>query len=154
MRDFFAAIYETFISSYGYDLAKHLAGWNGMNYSDGSLYSKIGIILIVTSLFFSFLFYFFINSPRFSRWYHWVSFLVTVFFINWGVGYYFPWNDYNSGMIASGIVGNISKSDIVMFGFFNGFWSVLAFLIASLICISIAYSFGGGHNTRNTPWRR
>lgn len=152
MKDFFATIYEFFSSIYGEALATHLYGWNGIDYNDGALYSSVGIYMLIFSFVIPIIFYYIINSPSISRWYHWLLFLLINFAICWGFGFYLPYIDYTTGMIAEDVIESISKNDIVMFGFVNAIWSAIFFTIISFILRGLALIIPGiGHNTRYTP---
>lgn len=56
------------------------------------LYASIGLISLITSLFMVVAFYFIINRPKFSRWYHWLIMLLINFLITFLVGLLVPQN--------------------------------------------------------------
>ncbi|MFK7949103.1 MAG: hypothetical protein AB8G11_16050 [Saprospiraceae bacterium] len=138
---------------YGEALGRHLYGWDGTAYTDSSLYASVGMYMLIISLILAIGFYLILNSPRFSRWYHWLIILGVNFIINWGIGYYLPFIDYDTGMIATDIEGYISTNEIVMFGLVNAIWSILFFIGCSILCRLIAkFVPGVGHNTQDTPF--
>ncbi len=153
MKDFFAAMYELFISLYGDSLALHLYGFDGTNYTNDALYVSIGIYLIIISLVLSVLFYIILNKPNFSRWYHWLLILLGNLVINAFIGYWLPSIDYDTGNIATSL--NINTNDILGFSTVNGIWSLIWFVLFSIICRLLCNFIPGiGYNTRHTPFPR
>lgn len=155
MKDFFAPMYELFTSLYGDELARHLYGWNGQDYSDPSLYASIGIYMLISSVLLASLFYIILNKPNFSRWYHWLLVLFVNFAISWFLGFWLAYIDFDTGNIAADIVTYIDVNNIVMFGLVSGVLSILWFSIFSILCRvlnrivpTVAY------NTRDTPFPR
>ena len=76
MNEFFAQIYETL--HFNPELSPLM--WNI------GLYSTLGIISILLALFSAILFYYIINSPKFSKFLHWLIILLAAGFISLVVG--------------------------------------------------------------------
>lgn len=155
MKDFFAPMYELFSSAFGDELGRHLYGWNGVDYSDPALYISVGLYMLLSALFMAVLFYIILNKPNFSRWYHWLLFLGITFGLNWFLGFYFPYIDYDTGNIAADIAPEIVTNEIVMFGLFNGILSIVWFIVFSILCRLLSKIVPGiAYNTRDTPFPR
>lgn len=73
MNDFFANLYEMFGAFRG-DFYNHM-------YHE-VYYVQLGIIMIVSTLLIAVLFYYGLNHPRVSRWYHWTFFALGASIIN------------------------------------------------------------------------
>lgn len=124
-------IYELFKSMYGSDLGLHLEGWTGVDYTGNSLYTSTGWIVVFASLFWVVTFYYFINNPRFARWYHWLLILCVNFIILLAVSFYLVQSDYNNGDIAADIEPLISTQNMLFWGVTNGIIASLLFIIFS-----------------------
>jgi hypothetical protein len=136
MKAFFVFIYELFASLFSTELADHLYGLSRNN--DGttearSLYLYVGLSMLVISLVIAAVYYFAINSPKYNRWYHWITAMGTNAIINLLVGFYLPFRDYQAGEIADEIKPGIGIGDLWGFGFANAIVSLLFFFIFSLI---------------------
>ncbi len=155
MKDFFAAMYELFSSLYGDDLALHLYGFDGTDYTSNALYVSIGIYLLILSCLFTVLFYIILNKPNFSRWYHWLIVLFVNLIINVFIGYWLPYIDYDMGNIATSLADKININNIIGFSIVNGIWSVVWFVLFSVFCRLLCKFIPGiGYNTRDTPFPR
>lgn len=131
MRDFFASMYELLSSLYGNDLGLHLYGWDGVAFDNNSLYVSVGIAMVLISFLTMALFYYIINSPSFSRWYHWLMVLVGNVVINYFVAFYLAYLDYNNGDIADDIAPLIDSSHLHFWGLANAIYAILFFVIFS-----------------------
>jgi len=135
MRDFFAPMYELLISFYGGDLGEHLYGMNleCTDYSSASLYGMIGLLLVVSSLACSFIFYYIINHPRFNRWYHWTIILLVNLGVNFFFGFYFPYLDFINENICLELIQHLSTYNCIGFGIVNAIWSIIWFSFFSML---------------------
>lgn len=136
MKDFFAVMYELFIGWYGQELGDHLYGLNpqtGSNYDSSSLYVIIGFIGLFSSLLITLIYYKFWDSPTYNTWKHWSLALLGNLIINFSLGFYLPYKDYQIGNIAPSIRDAIDTSDITAFAFGNIFWALIWFLLFSII---------------------
>ena len=120
MNDFFAFLYETVLSFFRDPFSVDM-------YRE-SQYSTIGIMTVIVSFFFFFLFYYIINKPSFSKWKHWVLFLLINFGFCFLLGYVIPQNFFDSFF-----QGKIMIPSEVYFGFafWNGVLGVLFYIIFS-----------------------
>lgn len=130
-KDAFAKIYEAFSFMYGNSLALHLYGWNGTDFESNSLYVPAGLILYFLTLLSVITFYYFINSIRFSRWYHWL----IVFFANailvYIITFSLPYSDYSNYEIADDIIDTIFSGDLHSWALVNSILAILLFIIFS-----------------------
>ena len=117
INEIFASLYESiyFTDPFSTDL-----------YQEG-LYSSLGIIGSVVSLFLVISFYFIINRPHFSRWYHWLIMLMINFVIAFVIGIILPQNKF----IGLGIEYEISE--YIIFGLMNALISTGFFIIWTYI---------------------
>jgi hypothetical protein len=79
MNDFFAALYE-FITGQGTELSKLLY--------DESVYSFVGVFMVIFSGIGMVIYYYVINHPRFARWFHWLIVVTIVCLINFAIAYF------------------------------------------------------------------
>jgi len=117
MNDLFAPLFEFFF--YSVPFSDDL-------YAEG-LYSSLGICGVLISLFFAVLFYYIINRPSFSRWYHWLIILLINFAVAFTLGVVLPQTKF----VALGIEYH---SEYYVFSLFNAligslFYFVISFLI-------------------------
>jgi hypothetical protein len=120
MNDFFAALYEL-ITSQGTELSKLLY--------DDNTYVPVGIFMLLLSIIGMVVFYYVINHPKFTRWYHWFLTVGVVCVINFIIAYFnadgVVWDAYES---TNGYV-----NQIIIFAFANVFWTLVFSFIVSLI---------------------
>jgi len=117
INDLFAPLFEFFY--YTVPFSDDLFG--------EGLYSSLGICGVLISLFFAVLFYYIINRPSFSRWYHWLIILLINFAVAFTLGVVLPQTKF----VALGIEYH---SEYYVFGLFNAliaslFYFVISFLI-------------------------
>ena len=115
MNDLFATIYQFFY----YDQ------FSDDIYSE-ELYSPLGLIAILGSLFFVCLFYYIINRPSFSRWYHWLLILVTNFIIQLVIGIYLPLTAFSALNLGY-------QNEYYIFGLMNAIIASLFFILMSFL---------------------
>jgi hypothetical protein len=116
MNDLFAPLFEFFYFSdpFSYDL-----------YIEG-MYSTIGLSNFFVSLFCAVLFYYIINRPAFSKWYHWLIILLFNFIVAFVLGVSLP----QSKFVVLGIEYN---SEYFEFGFINALISILFYFLISFL---------------------
>ncbi len=103
MEEILGNIYCWFESLFGINLAEHLWGFDGAEYTKPIVYNTIGIIAFAITLFFVLAYYYIINHPRFHRWWSWLIVLVVNSTINLFVGYAWCTNDLYNGNIADNL---------------------------------------------------
>ena len=113
INEVFASLYETiyFSDPFSTDLFQE------------NLYLSLGIIGVVISLFLVISFYFIINRPHFSRWYHWLIMLTINFIIAFVIGIILPRNKF----IGLGLDYEISE--YIVFGLMNALITTVFFII-------------------------
>lgn len=142
MEEILGNIYCWFESIFGLNLADHLWGFDGADYTKSMLYNTIGVIAIVISLAMVLIYYYVINHPRFQKWWNWLIVLLFNSTINLFIGYAWCINDLNNGYIADTlcylrdenveIVGYlITAGDCWGFGIANFIVSAIFFIIFS-----------------------
>ena len=117
MNNFFSKLYELVFKSgtFSDDL-----------YQEG-LYAQLGMIAVLVALALVVFFYYILNRPSFSRWYHWLIIMAGCFVINYALGVIIPKSKFTSLNISYG-------SEYWVFAIFNGllacfFYTVISFII-------------------------
>ena len=77
MNEFFAGIYE--LLYYGDAFSNDLFSEN--------IYFLMGIFNLITALLFVLAFYYLINRPSFSRWYHWLLIMLLGALLNFMIAF-------------------------------------------------------------------
>lgn len=132
MNDVFASIYELF-NLYGPSLGKYLFGLSTscVGYDPIGPYTMFGLVLIMSSLSISIIYYYVINHPRFNKWYHWLIIAILNLLINGGFAFYMTYTDLTIGNICKEIISQISVADCFWFAFTNAIWSLVFFIAFS-----------------------
>lgn len=143
LNNLFAAIYELFIGFYGDNLATHMYGGYPCptdGFLNQSLYTPIGIFMILSSLLIALIFYYAINHPRFNRWFHWLIILIINSGLNFFLAYYRTHIDLSTESICPELVKDpvsgflyITEFNCIGFGFANSIVALFAFVIISFI---------------------
>lgn len=132
MNDFFASLYEVF---------NYTAPFSDSIY-DEQLYIPLGCWLVGLTLLAVVTFYYGINRPSFSRWYHWLIVLTVNFLIQFFIGTIIPQTRFESvGMTE------YSNSDFLNFALTTqGLMSVVLFVLLSF---TLRW---WSRNCKGTPW--
>jgi hypothetical protein len=117
MNDLFAPLFEFFY---------YTVPFSDDLYSEG-LYSTLGLCDFFISLFFAVLFYYVIDRPAFSRWYHWLIILLINFGVAFTLGIVLPQTRFTA-------LGIEYHSEYYAFGFTNAliassFYFLISFII-------------------------
>jgi hypothetical protein len=137
MKDIFAQLYELMKSFYGSNLADHLYGIDEKgDFSRNALYSTVGVIMLLTTIFGVAMYYFFLNSylntARYSKGSWWARVLLVCLGFNFFMGFYLPYLDKDNGNIVNvKIAESVGNQQFTGFGFANLIWSLLLFLLLS-----------------------
>jgi cytochrome c biogenesis protein CcdA len=137
MKDVFAQLYELMKSFYGSNLADHLYGIDEKgDFSRNALYSTVGVIMLLTTIFGVAMYYFFLNSylntARYSKGSWWAGVLLACLGFNFFMGFYLPYLDKDNGNIVNvKIAESVDNQQFIGFGFANLIWSLLLFLLLS-----------------------
>lgn len=139
-------MYGWFDFFYCHNLSEHLWGWDmhTQSYTKELVYNTIGLYTFLISAFVMVTYYYFIDHPRFCKWWSWAIMAVLNSVLCLYLGYYCTYTDYNSGSIsddlmyardAEGQVVSqlIHESDCWGFGLSNAVIALLFFFILSLI---------------------
>jgi hypothetical protein len=128
MNDFFARIYEMFYYSEAFSA----------DMFQESLYGPLGIIALVGGLVMMALFYYIINRPSFSKWYHWLIILGIHFAIQYAIGV---------GMVKP-------KFNALSYEYSSEYWTfaLMHALLATLAYIACSFLFRWwSKNCKRTP---
>lgn len=133
MMGFFETIYCWFQGLFGVDLADYLAGFDCATSTFIGIYRfntiGFGTLIIVAAL--AAVYYYVINSPRFSQWYHWLIWGCLTGFANLLFGGLYTSYFYNEGII--GDCFNVGIIDCWMFGVANFIVSFAIYFVISLL---------------------
>lgn len=139
-------MYAWFDFFYCHNLSEHLWGWdmNTQAYTKELSYNTIGLYTLLISALVMATYYYFIDHPRFCKWWSWTIMAVINSLLCLLLGYYCVYADYESGMISDDLMyvkdehGQvvsqlIYESDCWGFGMSNMIIAILFFLGLSLI---------------------
>ena len=116
MNDIFAPLFEFFY---------YTVPFSDDLYAEG-LYSSLGLCNVLISLFFAVLFYYIINRPAFSKWYHWLIILLINFGVAFTLGVVLPQTKFVALSIEY-------QSEYYVFGFMNSLIASLFYFVISFI---------------------
>ena len=140
MEEIFGNIYSLLESFYGKPLSEHLWGYNceAQDYSGELIYNQIGIIAIAFALIVPPFYYYIWNPVRRQQLKYWGLMGVTAF-VNLLIAYFFISYDYDNGLIGDCLLYDnkglpvLDRTNIVMFGFVNAFFTAFLFFLFSII---------------------
>lgn len=112
LNEIFASIYEMLYYDEAFSLDLYQEG----------VYSVVGIINLLTNLGMVLIFYYVINRPYFSRWYHWLMILIITVVISFVTGYLVP----NNIFIGLGYEYTL---EYIEFAVWNSFISIILFIV-------------------------
>ena len=125
MTDFIATIYEWF--GYKTDLGTHLRGWDitCSNFTGTDLYMQIFLTMIGVNIGLFLLMYIVIDkfTPRFATKFSWWIVALIGLMINFSIAYSLPRTIQECDTLV------FESFDLVLFGFANAFWSLIAFAL-------------------------
>lgn len=109
---------------------------------DYELYSDVGIWLLILTFLLVVIYYYVINSPRFHRWYHWLSVLVGGMILQFALGFFIP------RLTLEDIVDgpDLAFTDYTSFGVLNALFAGFLFFVFSLVLK------WGSRNVSRTPF--
>lgn len=140
METIWGNIYCWFETFFEQNLAEHLWGFDGSEYTLPNIYNSVGLVALIVSSFFFIFYYYILNHPRFNQWWSWLIVLAINGIVNFFIGYAWTVTDYLDGNIADNLMyarnedGDIisyliTKSDCWGFGVANFFVATLLFLL-------------------------
>lgn len=126
IQDFIANIYELWGAAY-------FEGFSDDMY-DINAYAPIFIWMIVSIVFVNITYYYIVNNPRLSRWWHWIIFnLVTSllnFGIGWGISHGKLFDLYNAQNMD---LPYFAMTEFFLFAGICFFWTFVLFFVCSMI---------------------
>lgn len=134
MNEFFANLYEMMIVEDTFS----------DNMYEESLYLPIGLSMILIPMVFLTLYYYVVNSARFSKWWHWLLFVAIICAINFVISYSISY----SGIVAI-------YPDVIPEGL--GIYSFSLSLINAIYCFIVSFIWSmiikwGSSQCRRTPF--
>ena len=135
MNEFYAYIIENFLRFYKEPFSSDL-------YNE-SLYGTIGFITIISALLFNLAFYYLINRPSFSKWYHWLLVGVLHLLVCFFFSYFIPKDAFDALFAGS---DPYTTSDYLGFSLANTA-SALSFYILWMLVVRWKSS-----NAKTTPF--
>jgi hypothetical protein len=146
MQDIFNSIYSWFESLFGSNLSEYLSGYNCVaeDYSNPNMFNQVGLIMFFISLATALGYYYVLNHPRYSQWWHWLIAMLLTALINLFVAYGWVHSGFKSGVIgdcimytrdaAGNIISQLTRvADCWMFGVTNAIVSAGFFIVLSFI---------------------
>lgn len=122
MNEFYTFIIENILRYYNDPFSTDL-------YNE-ALYGTIGFITIFSALFFNLIFYYLINRPNFSKWYHWILICALHLLLCFFCSYFIPKDSFdtlfegNNPYTVSDYLG-FSLINIISAFFFYFFWMLI-----------------------------
>jgi len=117
LSELFTFLYELF----------HYAGTFSDDLFEQDLYLIVGLINVGTSVLLGLLFYYAIDNPKFSKLKHWLIILTINALIAYGVGFFYPFNIFETLLIEYQI------GDYSLFAIKNVILSFLWFVLSSYL---------------------
>jgi hypothetical protein len=114
MNNFFAKLYEVL----------YKAGTFSDDLYQEQLYSPLGVIALVSAAVLACIFYYLINRPSFSRWYHWLMIMGVCFGINYALGVIIPKNKFTALNLTY-------SSEYWTFAIINALWACIFYIVIS-----------------------
>lgn len=143
MNDFFANLFEL----WGLAIIENSQASFSDQMYDNALYPPIGLVMIISAVLFTIIYYFIINHARLSRWYWWglggLIVAVLNFFTSWGIADGKLYQIY----VNAGMQYPFSFIDILPFSLIVAMWAFIVYLLASVIFKRFSI------NSRHTPWK-
>ncbi|MCS7027424.1 MAG: hypothetical protein NZ519_01550 [Bacteroidia bacterium] len=132
MTDIFAAIFEL-LSLYSKDLGEHLRGFNlrCKAYDAGAFYNTIGLVSILSPLFFSLMYYLVIDRPKLSKIITWFLFGLVSGLIPFIWAYVKVSNDVANKMYCKEL--QITSGDTWGWALTVLLWTLVFYFIYSLV---------------------
>lgn len=145
-------IYSWLNPLYSIELYEYLKGNDCNGYLNGTNHLlTIGLGMLVITFFLTIAYYYFINHPRFNRWWHWIIFLLITGTTNLLLGYGYIYTKLHNGLIPAcythseiqtaedGSIYGVNGSEILsslncwQFGIANAIIAITFFFIFSFV---------------------
>lgn len=127
-----------------YELLAYFNGFSNDLY-DQKLYISIGLFMVFIPIVVLTLYYYVVNSVKFSKWWQWFLLVFILALFNFGIAYYITYNE------LSYLYGQQNKElpyavEFISFSLINALWTMTVAFIFSMI---IKW---GSKNCRRTPF--
>ena len=140
-------MYEWLNGLFGTNLSDFLWGYDctTSDYTGGQYYIGIGLVTIIIALISVSLFYFFIDSPRWShRWLPWMFWMLVTSVISGFVGAGWTVSLYNQGVFGECL--EVHHGNCWMFGLAN-------FIVSAVLLLLLSFIFKRfSRMNTHTPW--
>lgn len=131
IQDFIANIYELWGSA-------TLYGKDGFVFSDDmyneNIYWPVFLCMVISIVIVSITYYYILNHPRLTRWYHWIVFNLATsllnFAIGWGISYGNLYDLYHAQNMS---LPYSSMTEFFPFAGICFFWTFVLFFVCSMI---------------------
>ena len=127
-----------------YELLGYLDDFSNNMFSQ-KLYTAIGLCMVLIPVAVLAIYYYAVNSVKFSKWWHWLLLVIALCAINFGIAYSISFNE------LSFLYNQQNKLlpyriEFVNFSLINAFWTLVVSFVWSMI---IKW---GSKNCRRTPF--
>ena len=136
-------------SFYGDALYEHLKGWDAtcMCYNpDFNQFPALFLWTVGVAAGVFVLYYYIINSPRLTKWWHWLISMAIVAGIAYGLGFRTVDVDVINGSISPDLQPYIGHNSALMFGIYNMVLAMLFYFVFTLLFRRWS------RNCKHSPW--
>lgn len=157
--DFIGKFYCFFEGFFGEKLGEYLWGYDPVagDYTNSCLFPQVALWTLLFSLLIAVLYYYVLDHPNFSRWWHWLIMLVVNAVINLFYGFWYVYDDFQAGLIPESLINEMDEDGNILtyyitdgslwgFGFANALISIILFFVVS-VCIK-----WGAKSTKYSPF--
>ncbi len=127
-----------------YELLAYFDGFSDDLYNQ-NLYLTIGLFMVLIPVGILTLYYYVINSVKFSKWWHWLILVVVLCAVNFGISYSTSYNEL-SYLYEQQNKALPYSTEFFSFSLINGLWTFVVSFVWSMI---IKW---GSKNCRRTPF--
>jgi len=136
MNDFFANWYE---------LLAYFPGFSDDMYNQ-NMYITIGLCMVLIPVVVLTIYYYMVNSVRFSKWWHWLLIVAVLCVINFGIAFSMTYNELSYVYEQLNKVLPFNTAEFIGFSMINALWTFIVSFVWSMII-----KWGSTH-LRRTPF--
>ena len=114
-----------------YELLAYFKGFSDDRFNQ-SLYVTIGLCMVLIPVGILSIYYYAVDSVKFSKWWHWLLLVVILSAINFGIAYIISYNDL-SYLYEQQNKALPYASEFVGFSLINALWTIVVSFIWSMI---------------------
>lgn len=114
-----------------YELISYFEGFSDAMYDNG-LYISIGFCMVLIPVIVLTLYYYVVNSTRFSKWWQWLLLVIFICAVNFGIAFGVSYNGLYD-VYGSSDVGFPLVSSCLGFSFVNVLWAFVICFVWSMI---------------------